>query len=61
MSTSMGSLQKRFLGVGGRRDKVSHVTVSGVWREKGKVSHVMVSVVWMDAAIKAMDKKNTAR
>ncbi len=29
---------------------VSHVTVSGVWREKGKVSHVTVSVVWMDAA-----------
>ena len=25
----------RFLGFGGRREKVSHVTVSGDWRDKG--------------------------
>ena len=34
------------LGFGGRREKVSHVTVSGVWEGREKVSHVTVSGVW---------------
>ena len=37
-----------FLGFGGRREKVSHVTVSEVWREEVKVSHVTVSGVWKE-------------
>ena len=38
----------RFLGFGGRREKVSHVTVSGAWGTREKVSHVTVSGVWGD-------------
>ena len=33
---------------GGRREKVSHVTVSEVWGRREKVSHVTVSGVWME-------------
>jgi hypothetical protein len=35
----------RFLGFGGKGEKVSHVTVSGVWEGKGKgvTCHMFVS------------------
>ena len=36
----------RFLGVGGGREKVSHVTVSVVWGRREKISLVTVSEVW---------------